>query len=42
MVGPDYYGSPYYIDPAQHLRTAGEDLDDLDHDISGLSDIISH
>ena len=27
----------YYPDPAQHLTTAGEDLDDLDRDLSDLS-----
>ena len=27
----------YYIDPAQHLVTAGEDLYDLDRDLSDLS-----
>ena len=24
----------YYADPAQHLEAAGEELDDLDHDLS--------
>ena len=28
---------PYYAFPAQPLTTAGEDLDDLDHDLSDLS-----
>ena len=27
----------YYPDPAQPLTTAGEELDDLDHDLSDLS-----
>ena len=27
----------YYADPAQPLTTAGEELDDLDHDLSDLS-----
>ena len=27
----------YYADPAQHLITAGQDLDDLDRDLSYLS-----
>ena len=27
----------YHTDPAQHLTTAGYDLDDLDHDLSDLS-----
>ena len=26
-----------YADPAQDILTAGEDLDDLDHHLSGLS-----
>ena len=25
-----------YLDPAQPLATTGEELDDLDHDLSGL------
>ena len=29
----------YYADPAQHLMTAGEELDDLDHDLSDPSDL---
>ena len=29
----------YYTDPAQHLITAGQDLDDLDHDLPDLSDM---
>ena len=29
----------YYTDPAQHLITAGEDPDDLDRDLSDLSDL---
>ena len=29
----------HYADPAQSLTTAGEELDDLDHDISDLSDL---
>ena len=29
----------YYGDPAQPLATAGEGLDDLDHDLSELSDM---
>ena len=28
-----------YTDPAQHLITAGQDLDDLDRDLSDLSDL---
>ena len=27
----------YYVDPGQHLTTAGEKLDDLDRDLSDLS-----
>ena len=27
----------YYTDPAQRLTTTGEELDDLDHDLSHLS-----
>ena len=27
----------YYVDPGQHLTTAGEELDDLDRDLSDLS-----
>ena len=27
----------YYADPAQPLTAAGEELDDLDHDLSNLS-----
>ena len=27
----------YYTDPLQHLITAGEELDDLGHDLSDLS-----
>ena len=30
---------PYYADPAQPLATAGEELDDLDHDLSDLSEV---
>ena len=26
----------YYADPAQHLITAGQELDDLDHDLSDV------
>ena len=26
----------HYADPAQHPRRAGEELDDLDHDLSDL------
>ena len=29
----------YCADPAQPLTTAGEELDDLDHDLSDLSDL---
>ena len=29
----------YYTDPAQHLITAGWDLDDLDRDLSDLYDL---
>ena len=29
----------YYTDPAQPLTTAREDLDDLAHDLSDLSDL---
>ena len=29
----------YYTDPAQSLTTAGEELDDLDHDLSVLDDL---
>ena len=28
-----------YTDPTQHITTAGEDLDYLDHDLSDLSDL---
>ena len=28
----------YHADPAQSLTTAGEGLDDLDHDLSDLSE----
>ena len=28
-----------YADPAQPLRTAGEEPDDVDHDLSDLSDL---
>ena len=28
----------HYTDPAQLLTAAGEELDDLDHDLSDLSD----
>ena len=27
----------YYADPAQALTTAGEELDDIDHELSDLS-----
>ena len=30
---------PYYAGPAQPLTTAGEELDDLDHDLSDLSEV---
>ena len=30
---------PYYTYPAQRIRTAGEELDDLDHDLSDLSEV---
>ena len=29
----------YYTDPAQPLTTADEELGDLDHDLSGLSEV---
>ena len=29
----------YYTDPAQHLTAAGQDVDDLDRDLSDLSDL---
>ena len=29
----------YYADPAQHLTTAGEELGDLDHDLSEVCDV---
>ena len=29
----------YHANPAQPLTTAGEELDDLDHDLSDLSDL---
>ena len=29
----------YCTDPAQHLTTAGQDLDDLDRDLSDLSEV---
>ena len=29
----------YYTDPAQHLITAGQDLDGLDRNLSDLSDL---
>ena len=29
----------HYTDPAQSLTTAGEELDDLDHDLSVLDDL---
>ena len=29
----------YYEDPVQPLTTAGEEVDDLDHDVSDLSDL---
>ena len=29
----------YYVDPGQHLTTAGEELDDLDRDLSDLSEV---
>ena len=29
----------YYADPAQPLTMAGQELDDLNHDLSDLSDI---
>ena len=32
----------YYADLAQPLTTAGEELDDLDHDLSDLSEKILH
>ena len=30
----------YYADPAQPLTTAGEELDDLDRDLSDLSTLV--
>ena len=30
---------PYCTDPAHHLKTAGQDLDDIDRDLSDLSDL---
>ena len=32
----------HYTDPAQHLRTAGDELDDLDHDLSDLFEVWKH
>ena len=29
----------YYADPVRHVTTAREDLDDLDHDLSDLSEV---
>ena len=29
----------YYTDPAQPLKTTGEELDDLDHGLSDMSDV---
>ena len=29
----------YHADPAQHLTTAGEELDHPDHDLSDLSEV---
>ena len=29
----------YYADPAQPLATAGEELDDLDHDLFDMSEV---
>ena len=35
MMFPDF--DMYWADPAHPLTTAGEELDDLDHDLSDLS-----
>ena len=32
-----WVGCVHCTDPAQHLVTAGQDVDDLDHDLSDLS-----
>ena len=33
-AGPEYDGPRTYVGPAQHLTTAGEELDHLDHNLS--------
>ena len=32
----------YYADPAHKITTAGEEIDDLEHDLSDLSEVRKH